>query len=98
MPSVYRAARAYLAPLPVRCSPMGATRSGAGAADGSGRDSATARGDGASRGSGAGRAAGTAAVAQRGAVTLADVAKRAKVSPATASRVINGSAKPVAEE
>lgn len=33
-----------------------------------------------------------------GAVTLADVARRAKVSPATASRVINGSAKPVAEE
>ncbi len=31
-------------------------------------------------------------------VTLADVARRAKVSPATASRVINGSSKPVAEE
>jgi LacI family transcriptional regulator len=31
-------------------------------------------------------------------VTLADVARRAKVSPATASRVINGSAKHVAED
>lgn len=31
-------------------------------------------------------------------VTLADVARRARVSPATASRVINGSAKHVAEE
>ena len=30
--------------------------------------------------------------------TLADVARRAGVSPATASRVINGSSKPVAEE
>jgi LacI family transcriptional regulator len=30
-------------------------------------------------------------------VTLADVAKRARVSPATASRVINGSTKPVAD-
>jgi LacI family transcriptional regulator len=36
--------------------------------------------------------------ADPGAVTLADVARRAKVSPATASRVINGSAKHVAEE
>jgi LacI family transcriptional regulator len=33
-----------------------------------------------------------------GGVTLADVARRARVSPATASRVINGSTKPVAEE
>lgn len=33
-----------------------------------------------------------------GTVTLADVARRARVSPATASRVINGSAKHVAEE
>ncbi|MBO0870962.1 MAG: LacI family DNA-binding transcriptional regulator, partial [Micromonosporaceae bacterium] len=33
-----------------------------------------------------------------GAVTLADVARRARVSPSTASRVINGSAKHVAEE
>jgi LacI family transcriptional regulator len=33
-----------------------------------------------------------------GAVTLADVARRARVSPSTASRVINGSAKNVAEE
>jgi LacI family transcriptional regulator len=33
-----------------------------------------------------------------GAVTLADVARRAKVSPSTASRVINGSAKHVTEE
>jgi LacI family transcriptional regulator len=33
-----------------------------------------------------------------GAVTLADVARRAGVSPATASRVINGSPKPVADE
>ncbi len=32
------------------------------------------------------------------AVTLADVARRARVSPATASRVINGSSKPVNEE
>jgi LacI family transcriptional regulator len=32
-----------------------------------------------------------------GSVTLADVARRARVSPATASRVINGSTKPVAE-
>jgi LacI family transcriptional regulator len=32
------------------------------------------------------------------AVTLADVARRARVSPATASRVINGSAKHVADE
>jgi len=32
------------------------------------------------------------------AVTLADVARRARVSPATASRVINGSAKHVAED
>ncbi len=31
-------------------------------------------------------------------VTLADVASRAKVSPATASRVINGSTKPIADE
>jgi LacI family transcriptional regulator len=31
-------------------------------------------------------------------VTLADVARRARVSPATASRVINGSQKPVADE
>src|SRR5262245_64137299 len=31
-------------------------------------------------------------------VTLADVARRARVSPATASRVINGSAKHVADE
>ena len=30
-------------------------------------------------------------------VTLADVARRARVSPATASRVINGSTKPVAD-
>jgi LacI family transcriptional regulator len=33
-----------------------------------------------------------------GTVTLADVARRARVSPATASRVINGSTKPVADE
>jgi LacI family transcriptional regulator len=33
-----------------------------------------------------------------GSVTLADVARRARVSPATASRVINGSAKHVADE
>ncbi len=33
-----------------------------------------------------------------GAVTLADVARRARVSPSTASRVINGSTKHVAEE
>lgn len=32
------------------------------------------------------------------AVTLAEVARRARVSPATASRVINGSTKPVADE
>jgi LacI family transcriptional regulator len=38
------------------------------------------------------------AAAETGAVTLADVARRARVSPATASRVINGSAKHVAEE
>jgi LacI family transcriptional regulator len=31
-------------------------------------------------------------------VTLADVARRARVSPATVSRVINGSQKPIAEE
>jgi LacI family transcriptional regulator len=31
-------------------------------------------------------------------VTLADVARRARVSPATASRVINGSPKPIADE
>ncbi|HWB37901.1 MAG TPA: LacI family DNA-binding transcriptional regulator, partial [Rugosimonospora sp.] len=31
-------------------------------------------------------------------VTLADVARRARVSPATASRVINGSTKPIADE
>jgi LacI family transcriptional regulator len=31
-------------------------------------------------------------------ITLADVARRARVSPATASRVINGSQKPVADE
>lgn len=31
-------------------------------------------------------------------MTLADVARRARVSPATASRVINGSTKPVAED
>ena len=35
---------------------------------------------------------------QKGTVTLADVARRARVSPATASRVINGSAKHVADE
>ena len=34
----------------------------------------------------------------RTAVTLADVARRAKVSLATASRVINGSTKPVSED
>jgi len=41
---------------------------------------------------------GDARIGTGGPVTLADVARRAQVSPATASRVINGSAKPVAEE
>jgi LacI family transcriptional regulator len=51
---------------------------------------------GRSPGGAAGRGAAAGELAT--AVTLADVARRARVSPATASRVINGSAKHVAEE
>src|SRR5690606_10913499 len=45
-----------------------------------------------------GRGAGRSGEESGAAVTLADVARRARVSPATASRVINGSAKHVADE